>query len=397
MIFLYFIYGLAFFSLGTSLLIYPKKHSEFLLAGTLWLIALFGIFHGLHEWLQMFSLIQNPSDKVSLHLKAAEAITLPVSFYFLVMFGIKSLYQNNDHYAIARTLPAILSVTWIIIAASGGWNWVQADIWARYLLGAPGIFLTSYVLVLQSAFFKNKLPLITVNMKMAAGVFFVYGICAGLIVPKGNFFPASYINDTAFAYATGIPVQIIRTFCALVFSFCMTTILRIFDFETKEKLRSLSLKDELTGLLNRRGFVALAEQQFKVARRLNKNLVLHSSDMDNLKWINDTLGHREGDAAITVMAETLKKSFRQSDIIARIGGDEFVMLQLEEIDGDSNTSIERLQNNLDLFNAQGNRGYKILISTGTISCEPRCQYSIAELLAKADELMYKNKRSKQKS
>ena len=72
------------------------------------------------------------------------------------------------------------------------------------------------------------------------------------------------------------------------------------------------------------------------------------------------------------------------------------MLQLEEINGDSNNAFERFQNNLDMFNAQGNRGYKILISTGTISCGPECQYSIAELLEKADKLMYEHKRNKQK-
>ena len=76
------------------------------------------------------------------------------------------------------------------------------------------------------------------TMNVAAGAFFMYGICAGLIVSKGNFFPASIINDTAFAAAASVPVQLVRTLCALVILCSMLMVLRIFDFETKEKLRS---------------------------------------------------------------------------------------------------------------------------------------------------------------
>jgi diguanylate cyclase (GGDEF) domain len=397
MIFLYFIYGLAFFSLGISLLIYPKKYSEFRLAHTLWSIALFGIFHGVHEWLQMFLLLQNLPDNVTFYLKAAGLITLPVSFFFLLMFGIKSIYQNRGTYSMVRTFPVILFITWTVLAAASRWNWVHADICARYLLGVPGIFLSSYALVLQSADFKIKMPLIAVTMNVAAGTFFMYGICSGLIVPESNFFPASWINDRVFIHKTGVPVQLIRTLCALVLSYSMIKILNIFNFETEEKLRILSLKDELTGLLNRRGFVTLAEQQIKLAKRLNKKVVLHSSDMDNLKWINDTLGHNQGDSALIEMAGIIRETFRQSDIIARIGGDEFVMLQLDEIDSDPYIVATRLQNNLDLFNSKGKRNYKILLSIGTVIYGPEIQPSIVELLEEADKAMYAQKRSKHKS
>jgi len=394
---LYFVYGLAFFSLGISLLIYPKRNSEFLLAKTLWLIALFGIVHGTHEWLRMFLLLENLPDSITFHLKTASLITLAVSFFFLVAFGMEIICRRRKGQLPARTLPVILFVTWIAFAAAIKGNGANADILARYLLGVPGIFLSSYALLLQSATFKNKMPSIVVTMNVAAGAFFVYGICAGLIVPKGSFFPASVINDTAFVAAAGVPIQLVRTFCALVISYCMISILHLFDFETKEKLRSLSLQDELTGLLNRRGFFTLAEQQFKLAKRLKKKVVLHSGDMDNLKWINDTLGHKEGDSAIIGAARIIRESFRQSDIIARIGGDEFVMLQLEEIDGDPDIVTARLQSAIDQYNSKGNSNYKILISIGTISCGPEDQTPIAELLEKADKAMYEHKRSKQKS
>ena len=90
----------------------------------------------------------------------------------------------------------------------------------------------------------------------------------------------------------------------------------------EEKLREMSLMDDLTGLYNRRGFLTLATQQLKIAHRLKQGLALFYLDLDRMKWINDTLGHREGDRALIDTASILRNTFRASDIVARIGGDE---------------------------------------------------------------------------
>ncbi|MBI2495958.1 MAG: diguanylate cyclase, partial [Candidatus Omnitrophica bacterium] len=86
-------------------------------------------------------------------------------------------------------------------------------------------------------------------------------------------------------------------------------------------LRSLSLVDELTHLYIRRGFLNLATQHLKLAQRTKRGLSLAFIDLDGLKQINDTLGHHEGDCALVETAEILKRTFRSSDIMARIGGD----------------------------------------------------------------------------
>ena len=99
--------------------------------------------------------------------------------------------------------------------------------------------------------------------------------------------------------------------------------------ETSEKLERLSVMDELTGLNNRRGFLTLARQQISLKERNNNDLLLVFFDIDGLKKINDTLGHSIGDYAIMSLANLLRKAFRSSDIIARIGGDEFVILAIE--------------------------------------------------------------------
>ena len=97
----------------------------------------------------------------------------------------------------------------------------------------------------------------------------------------------------------------------------------------EEEIRSLSLTDELTGLYNRRGFTLLAEQEVKLAHRMNRTMLLFFCDVDNLKGINDTHGHAQGDLALKEVSAILKETFREADILARLGGDEFVVLAVD--------------------------------------------------------------------
>ena len=138
------------------------------------------------------------------------------------------------------------------------------------------------------------------------------------------------------------------------------------DHKGEEALLALSLIDELTGLYNRRRFFVLTEQYLKLSVRTKKKLLLLFIDMDNLKWINDHHGHNEGDQALIDLANILKKTFRESDIIARIGGDEFVVLS-ESTDENGETVLTRLYENIKDYNAKGARRYTLSISVGTDS------------------------------
>lgn len=165
---------------------------------------------------------------------------------------------------------------------------------------------------------------------------------------------------------------------------------------TEEKLLSLSNTDELTGLFNRRGFFALAGQQLKMAVRMEKGMSLLSADLDDLKRINDTFGHQEGDRALIRTAEILRESFRDVDIIARIGGDEFVVLLIEPAYGKLDVYTDRLQKKLQLHNLRFERAYTLSISIGAAHYEPGSQSSIDDLIAKADRSMYEQKRNKKR-
>jgi len=159
----------------------------------------------------------------------------------------------------------------------------------------------------------------------------------------------------------------------------------------KAELKSLSLTDELTGLYNRRGFLTLARQQIKIAHRLKKKLLLVYTDMDNLKWINDTLGHKEGDRALKEMAEIMSSTFRASDLVARMGGDEFAILGLEEAEVDFSKIRMRLQERTGLSGKDSARPYRLSLSMGFVEYDPEKPEGIDDLLARADKLMYVEK------
>ena len=159
-------------------------------------------------------------------------------------------------------------------------------------------------------------------------------------------------------------------------------------------LRAMSLVDDLTGLYNRRGFLTLARQHLKVADRMRRRVAHIFVDLDGLKGINDTLGHREGDLALLETADLLKETFRDSDIIARIGGDEFVVLAMEATGVTAETWLGRLQERLDARNCTTARPYHLSLSIGVAYYDPDFPCAIDDLLAQADTQMYREKRNK---
>jgi diguanylate cyclase (GGDEF)-like protein len=158
----------------------------------------------------------------------------------------------------------------------------------------------------------------------------------------------------------------------------------------ERELRSLALTDDLTGLYNRRAFYAVASQQIKVMRRKGHGLLLFFADVDHLKFINDTYGHREGDFALVRAADALERTFRTSDIVGRLSGDEFAVLALEASCEDEYAILRRLEENLAEAGAEQPR-YKLSMSVGGVRFDPRQNVSLGDLLSRADQAMYAQK------
>lgn len=159
-----------------------------------------------------------------------------------------------------------------------------------------------------------------------------------------------------------------------------------------EIFRLMSLHDELTGLYNRRGFSILLEEQLKLSKRKKMDYLLVYLDLDGFKKINDTYGHKEGDTALLAVSQILQESFRTSDILARVGGDEFAIFALEAKPGDENILLRRLELHLQQYNEQKLHPYTLSWSIGTISHNSQEEHSFEDLLAEADQIMYRRKK-----
>ena len=160
-----------------------------------------------------------------------------------------------------------------------------------------------------------------------------------------------------------------------------------------ERELSLALTDDLTGLHNRRGFMTLAAHQLKLARRNTQGAILFFADVDNLKYINDSFGHHEGDLALMRAAAALGETFRDSDVIARFGGDEFAVLAIETSNQNQQAIIRRMDESLAALNADESR-YQVRLSVGAARFDPLQALPLDELIVCADEAMYEQKRGR---
>jgi len=161
-----------------------------------------------------------------------------------------------------------------------------------------------------------------------------------------------------------------------------------------EEIRNLSLVDELTGLHNRRGFTTLAENRLKLAKRAGERMHLLFIDLDHLKKINDRWGHTQGDEALRETARILRQTFRESDVLARVGGDEFCVLARECRPNSSRVLTARLRRNLKERNRQADSRYRLSVSLGVVHSDPGGDSTPSDLLHEADRLMYRHKRNK---
>ncbi len=157
------------------------------------------------------------------------------------------------------------------------------------------------------------------------------------------------------------------------------------------EMEQLALTDELTGLRNRRGFLVLADQALRMARRARARCVLVFCDLDGLKRVNDTRGHAAGDALIADAAKVLGQVFRESDVVARVGGDEFAVFAVHDV---ASTLNSRLAAAIERFNAQAVPSMRISMSIGIEELQGRSETPLDVLLTRADRAMYERKRSR---
>jgi diguanylate cyclase (GGDEF)-like protein len=166
--------------------------------------------------------------------------------------------------------------------------------------------------------------------------------------------------------------------------------------EVSALLRELALTDELTGLHNRRGFVAAGSQLLALADRQQVTTALLFLDLDNLKLLNDDRGHSAGDAALRAVAQALGEVLRRADTSARIGGDEFAALAFG-VDAAGREVIDRrIHDYLGGPQAVAAVGRAVEVSIGWATRSPGQSTTVEDLLSAADAVMYQAKAGKDK-
>lgn len=162
------------------------------------------------------------------------------------------------------------------------------------------------------------------------------------------------------------------------------------------KMKGLLLFDQLTGLHNRKGFFTLAENHMEIAKREDKKIILIYADVNGLKSINNKFGRQEGDMMLLGTANNMKATFRKSDIIARIGSDEFIVFLAGAAPESVRKIVDRFKQSITIHNARKHRKYELSIDIVLLTYDFKADYSIDDMLAQANELMYKMKRSGEK-
>jgi diguanylate cyclase (GGDEF)-like protein len=160
------------------------------------------------------------------------------------------------------------------------------------------------------------------------------------------------------------------------------------------ELQQQALTDELTGVRNRRGFLLLADHAWRLARRARVRCLLMFIDVDGLKYVNDTQGHRAGDELLADAARVLTEVFRETDVIGRVGGDEFAILELVDGVEASDAGSKRLRARIEEFNRRGGKPFQLAMSFGIEELPPTAELSLEMLLARADSTMYERKHAR---
>ena len=229
---LLFFYGLAFLIMGVLTFAMSQKRDLLGLSEDLWLLGLFGLLHGVHEWVDMFILRSSPVHAEVLTVFGAWL--LPLSFFPLFQFGMRILFRGTRPFPFLKYLWMVLLVGW------GAAFFLTHDplisgIVARYFICLPGAFLTAAGLLLALwKTDKEKLPAMVLAGAIGAVVLFIfYGILSGLVVPKAGFFPAFWINNANFLEVAGMPVQFFRMLCAILLAVSIFALIGIYGFDEK--------------------------------------------------------------------------------------------------------------------------------------------------------------------
>lgn len=281
----YFLYGLAFFSMGLLVIMEGNRASDIRLRKALRPLAGFGIVHGLHEWVEMFDQIEQLSGFTGPIIpQYVRLALLAVSFVSLIAFGTYLLAYTEAAQRVITLVPIGLEAIWVFGLATFRGNyppteiWAVADVWTRYTLAVPGGMLAAIGLIAQQrAFRRSGLVRFGQDALWAAVAFAWYGVVGQFFVQATSLPPSNIINHDLFLEIFGFPVQLFRAAMAVAAAFFVIRFLRAFQVETEQKISALQAaqleeaqkQEALKGELFRRIVDAQEGERQRIARDLH--------------------------------------------------------------------------------------------------------------------------------
>ncbi len=249
MVLIFFIYGLAFFSMGLAITLEANRGSDARLRHGLRALAIFGILHGIHEWVEMFELLDmlpgHDMDPVAWH--TARIAMLEFSFLFLAAFGATLLPRVKNFRRASVLVPIVLATIWgtgIVVLRNyftidtGLWD--VADVWTRYAVAVPAGLLACIGLLGQRRVFRRAgMEQFGREALLAAIAFALYGLLGQTFVRASALPPSTVINQDLFLRTFGFPIQLLRAGAAVVSAWAVIRFLRSFEVETQRKIAEL--------------------------------------------------------------------------------------------------------------------------------------------------------------
>jgi signal transduction histidine kinase len=278
---IFFLYGLAFYSMGLALWIESVRASRLRFARSMRLLAAFGFLHGIHEWMDMFDCSCHVIFNITLPLWFfwLRLIILITSFIALIAFGEHMLYSGENRqpeWKIVTSLLVFYGISAVLVQhvyRMDEANWrTGLDVLARYLLAVPGVLLASLALWRQRRVFLNsKLADFVIWLDCAIGGFLLYGVVGQLFPAHSPVFPSNFINSNTFMTVFGFPIQVFRAALAFVIAASMIEVLRALEVESQENLRAIENEQH-----------RLEQQRKQELEQLNAELIQAQAETQHL-------------------------------------------------------------------------------------------------------------------
>ncbi len=244
---IFFVYGLAFFSMGLAVLLESRRASELPIARAMGLLAGFGLLHGIHEWMEMAEIMASqtgPWQPIWLFGTGRLAL-LALSFLCLFAYGVRLILAEKYWPWRVLGLTAGAGLLWLTASLALGWifklpekDWLDAgDVLSRYMLAVPGAILASWALVLQQQALREKgMPSFGRDLLWAAGAFFLYGALGQIFTRPSILATSTILNSELFLRLFGFPVQLFRAVMATIIALSIIRALRAFELESRRRL-----------------------------------------------------------------------------------------------------------------------------------------------------------------